>query len=209
MDSGRESVISRTMRICVFCSSSNAIEASYFREARLLGREIARRGHTLIYGGGDIGTMGALARAVKDGGGKVVGVIPAALNALPGVGYQGADEIIVTDTLRERKTIMEENADAFIALPGGLGTLEELLEIITLKQLRYHAKPIVVLNTEGYYDPLFSLLQHAVVGNFIKPETVGLVHVAVSVSDALDYIESYLPEPATLRGCFQTGVALE
>src|SRR5512132_1281364 len=99
-------------RICVFCSSSNSIHERYFEEARLLGREMARRGHSLIYGGGDIGSMGVLAHALQDAGGRVVGVIPHALNEQPGVGYSGADELIVTETMRQRKAVMEENADA-------------------------------------------------------------------------------------------------
>lgn len=160
---------------------------------------MSRRGHSLIYGGGDVGSMGVLARAIQDGGGRVVGVIPHALNEQPGVGFSKADELIVTQTMRQRKAIMEENAEAFIALPGGLGTFEELLEIITLKQLRYHTKAIVVLNSMGYFDPLLNMLGRAVDDRFMKPETMSLYHVAGSVHEALDYIEAYEPSKAAVK----------
>ncbi len=159
----------------------------------MLGEEMARRGYGLVYGGGDIGSMGIVAHAVQDGGGVVTGVIPHALNLIEGVGWDGVDELIVTETMRQRKAIMEENSDAFIALPGGLGTFEELLEIITLKQLHYHDKPVVILNSGGYYDPLISLFEHAVSERFAKADTIALFHVSSSVIEALDYIESYEP----------------
>jgi cytokinin riboside 5'-monophosphate phosphoribohydrolase len=188
-----EASAANSKRICVFCSSSDALDRSYYDEARRLGIEIARRGHRLIYGGGNIGLVGALASAAKRSGGRVVGVIPHALNER-GLGFQQADELIVTETMRERKGTMEENSDAFIALPGGLGTLEELLEIVTLKQLRYHAKPIVILNSLAYYDPLLELLRHAVDQRFMKRETLDIFHVSENVVDALNHIETYKPK---------------
>lgn len=187
------------MRICVFCSSSNSIGKEYFNEADLLGEEMARRGHSLIYGGGDVGTMGAIAHALQDAGGHVIGVIPHALNELAGVGFKNADELIITETMRQRKAIMDENADAFVALPGGLGTFEELLEIITLKQLHYHSKAIVIMNSTGYYDPLLTLLEHAVAGRFMKDVTLDLFHVSESVTDAIEYIEAYKSTTAAAK----------
>lgn len=186
-------------RICVFCSSSNAIDKVYFDEAILLGHEMAKRGHELVYGGGDVGTMGAVAHAIQDAGGRVVGVIPHALNELDGVGYSGADELIITETMRQRKAVMEENSDAFIALPGGLGTFEELMEIITLKQLHYHSKAIVILNSTSYYDPLLTLLEHAVSGRFMKDATLELFHVSDSVEDAVEYVEAYEETEAPIK----------
>lgn len=171
----------------------------YSDEARALGEEMGKRGHRLVYGGGDIGSMGVLAHAVQDSGGKVTGVIPHALNDMEGVGYSAADELILTETMRQRKAVMEENSDAFIALPGGLGTFEELLEIITLKQLRYHSKAIAILNSSGYFDPLLSMLDHAVNGRFMKPKTLSLFHVSESVADSLDYIEGYTPAEAPVK----------
>lgn len=187
------------MRICVFCSSSNAIDTAYLDESRALGREMATRGHSLTYGGGDVGSMGVLARAVQENGGMVLGVIPHALNDIDGVGYGDSDRFILTNTMRERKAIMEENSDAFIALPGGLGTFEEVLEIITLKQLRYHSKAIVLVNSGGYFDPLLALLNHAVSERFMKPKTLDLFEVTESFGGALDYIESYVHIDAPLK----------
>ena len=130
--------------VTIFCGSSDAVDPKYFAAAVELGEKIARRGWRLIYGGGSVGLMGALARAVLDAGGHVTGVIPRALLDL-GVGETKVSELVVTDGLRDRKAIMDERGDAFVALPGGLGTLEEVLEVLTLKQLGYHTKPVVVL----------------------------------------------------------------
>ena len=141
------------MHICVYCSSSNDIALGYFDAARALGTVLAQRGWLLVYGGGSVGLMGAVAKAVHSSGGTVIGIIPQALLDRE-VGYLEADELIVTTTMRERKRLMDERADAFVTLPGGFGTLEELLEIITLKQLHYHDKPIIIVNMDGFYDPL-------------------------------------------------------
>ncbi len=178
------------MNICVFCSSSDAVSRSYFDAAEELGRELAVRKHTLIFGGGKVGLMGALAKAVHSAGGKVFGVMPRKM-AEWNVGYEASDEMILTKTMRERKAVMEEMADAFIALPGGLGTFEELLEITTLKQLHFHSKPIVILNIHGYYDPLLALMGHAVQGRFMKPETLSLYKVCNFAAEAINYIETY------------------
>ncbi len=144
--------------VTVFCGSSNAVEQKYFTAARELGEKLARRGWRLVYGGGSVGLMGVLSRAVLAGGGHVTGVIPKALLDL-GVGEGGVSELIVTDGLRDRKAIMDERGDAFVALPGGLGTLEEVLEVLTLKQLGYHTKPVVVLDLDGFYEPLWTQIQ--------------------------------------------------
>src|SRR5579859_4839874 len=133
------------MRVCVFCSSSNTIAPVYAEAARVLGSGLAERSWPLVYGGGSAGLMGEVARAVHAGGGRVIGVIPQTLLDLE-VGYLAADELIVTTTMRERKALMDVRADAFVALPGGFGTLEELLEILTLKQLRWHDRPVFIVN---------------------------------------------------------------
>ena len=142
--------------ICVYCSSSDAIAPAYFEVARELGAQIAVRGNTLVYGGADLGLMGAVARAVHDGGGRVIGIIPQTLQER-GITYDVADETIITRDLRERKAQMAARADAFVTLPGGVGTLEELLETLTLRQLQEHTKPIVLLNANDYYAPLLAL----------------------------------------------------
>ncbi|MGE5619995.1 MAG: TIGR00730 family Rossman fold protein [Sphingomonadaceae bacterium] len=176
--------------ICVFCASSEQIASRYFEQARELGQEMARRGHQLVYGGGRLGLMGAVARAVHDAGGRVIGVIPRRADWAEAV-YQEADDLIYTATMRERKAIMEEKADAFLALPGGIGTLEELLEIITLRHLGYHEKPIVILDRYGYFDPLIEMLVRSIVEGFGRPRLRDMFHVATTVTDALHHIETY------------------
>jgi cytokinin riboside 5'-monophosphate phosphoribohydrolase len=143
------------MQICVYCASSNAVADAYVQAARAIGHGIAMRSWSLIYGGGSVGLMGTVAATAHEHGARVIGVIPQALLDRE-VGYTRADELIVTQTLRERKQIMDDRADAFVALPGGFGTLEELLEILTLRQLEYHDKPIIIVNILGYYDPLLA-----------------------------------------------------
>jgi uncharacterized protein (TIGR00730 family) len=182
-----------TLNICVYASSSDALDQQYYDAATRLGELIARSGHTLIYGGGKIGLMGAVARGVHAHGGHVIGVIPEKL--LP-QGYNGADEMIITKTMRERKATMEARSDAFVVLPGAFGTLEEVLEIITLKQLAYHDKPITLVNTAGYYDPLVQMFEHIYAEQFANPVYRVLYHVADRPSEALAYIEQY--EPTTL-----------
>jgi uncharacterized protein (TIGR00730 family) len=178
--------------ICVYSSSSNSISQAYFDIAAMLGEAIARNGDTLLFGGGMRGLMGATATAVHSMKGKVIGVIPEALNQ-KGVVYETCDELIVTKDMRERKSIMDARSDAFIALPGGYGTLEELLEIITLKQLKYHNKPIVIINTNRFFDPLLEQFDIIAQQNFAKPESNLLYHVTADVTEALEYIDTYEP----------------
>lgn len=178
--------------ICVYSSSSNSIDSKYFDIATELGKEIAAKKNILLFGGGMLGLMGATATAVHTKGGKVIGVIPEALNQ-KGVVYETCDELVVTKDMRDRKSIMDARSDAFIALPGGFGTLEELLEIITLKQLKYHNKPIVILNANGYYDFLLKQFDQIIGRSFAKPESAMLYHVTSDVSEALNYIDQYTP----------------
>ncbi|MCX7710651.1 MAG: TIGR00730 family Rossman fold protein [Clostridia bacterium] len=178
--------------ICVYSSSSCSIEKVYFDAAGQLGKEIAVRGDILLFGAGMTGLMGEIALAVHRNGGKMIGIIPEALN-VKGIVYETCDELVVTKGMRERKAIMDERSDAFIALPGGFGTLEELLEIITLKQLRYHNKPIVLLNTHGFYDKLIEQFEEILVQRFAKQESRNLYFVADQISKALEYIDAYVP----------------
>lgn len=178
------------MKIAVYCSSSSAVAPVYKECARELGRLLGERGHELIYGAGNIGLMGEIACATKDAGGRVVGVIPRRL-ANYGLAYALADETIITETMAERKAEMELRADGFIGLPGGIGTLEELLQVLTLKQLRYLAKPIVLLNTAGFYDLLLQHLQRLVDESFMRSEFLSLYQVAQGAAEALDLIEAY------------------
>jgi uncharacterized protein (TIGR00730 family) len=178
--------------ICVYSSSSNTIDTVYFDAASRLGQEIAERGDSFLFGGGLTGLMGSCARAVHQNSGHVIGIIPEALNE-KGIVYEHCDELVVTKGMRERKAVMDERSDAFIALPGGYGTIEEIMEIITLKQLRYHAKPIVVLNINGYYDSLLRQFETVITQQFAKPECRALYYVTDDVTDALRYIDGYTP----------------
>lgn len=178
--------------ICVYCSSSDAVSPAFFEAAVELGAVMAASDCALIYGGGDIGLMGALARSVHRYSGRVVGVIPEFLR-LPGISYEGADELLVTADMRERKALMEARADAFIALPGGFGTLEEILEIITLKQLKVHDKPVVILNISGFYDGLINVFEHMFAEHFTKEKYRDLYFIAQDVGEAMSYIETYEP----------------
>jgi len=181
--------------ICVFCASSNGVAERYFDQARELGEEMARRGLRLVYGGGQIGLMGAVARAMRASGGHVIGVIPGRPDWAELV-FPDANEMIYTSHIRDRKATMELKADAFIALPGGIGTMEELFEIVTLRTLGYHRKPIVILDGHGYYEPLLRMLERAVSEGFARPSLRESYHLSDSVRDALDYIESHLSKQA-------------
>ncbi|MEM7032789.1 MAG: TIGR00730 family Rossman fold protein [Chloroflexota bacterium] len=181
-----------TKHICVYCSSSNSVAPVYFEVARQLGVLLAQQGWRLVYGGGDVGLMGALARTLHDNGGYVIGVIPQSLREKE-VGYDACDELIVTTTMRERKAIMEDKADAFIVLPGGFGTLEELLEMLTAKQLKFHQKPIVIVNIAQFYDALLAMFEQMFAAKFARLEDQHLYTVTQNASDAITYIENYTP----------------
>ena len=180
------------MNISVFSSSSSAIDEVYFKETQKLGRLIAQNKHTLIYGGAKVGLMGEVATSVKEHNGKVIGIIPKRLN-IESVVKKDIDELIVVDNMRLRKAKIEELSDAFITLPGGFGTLEELLEIITLKQLSYHNKPVVILNINNFYSQLLALFEDLYCHNFAKKDYRGLYKVVSTPEEALKYIESYVP----------------
>lgn len=183
--------------ICVYCASSDAVDAHYFELAAEMGTRIAKRGDTLVYGGASKGMMGEVARATQRHGGRVIGIIPQSLVDLE-LAYTDADELIVTKDMRERKGLLETRSDAFVALPGGLGTLEEVMEILTLKQLRLTTKPLVLLNIEGLYEPLFTLFAHLTELRFVKPNYPQLYHAAPDLDDVFAYLDTYhpvLPEP--------------
>lgn len=170
--------------ICVYCSSSNEIDQRYFDVARDLGAELGKRGDTLIYGGGSVGLMGEVARSCHEHGGTVVGVIPESLKTAE-IAYHQADELIVTETMSERKTMMFTRGDAFVILPGGFGTLEELAEVIVLKVLKYQDRPIIILNCHGFYDPLVALFEHFIEEKFAKPKHRDLYCVVETVNEVI------------------------
>jgi uncharacterized protein (TIGR00730 family) len=174
--------------LCVYCSSSDRIDGKYFAAAERLGAEMVARGWGLVYGGGKTGLMGAVARSVKMGGGRVVGVIPEFMKARE-LAYDEADELVTVVTMRERKLLMETRADAFVALPGGFGTLEEIMEILTLRQLDVVKKPCVFLSQDGFYDDLLKLFQRMLDDRFFKPGNMELFGVAANVAEIFQRIE--------------------
>jgi hypothetical protein len=184
-------------RICVFCGSYSGAREVYVKQARALGRAMVARGIGLVYGGGGIGMMGALADAVIEARGKVIGVIPYALatkeRAHPSVHENGAMELRVVNTMHERKAMMAELSDAFIALPGGFGTFEELTETITWGQLGIHQKPVGLLNVAGYYDPLLAMIDRGVEEGFILPRYRNLFVAAPEVDELFDLMFSFQP----------------
>ncbi|CUU58641.1 hypothetical protein Ga0074812_12117 [Parafrankia irregularis] len=177
------------MNICVYCSSSELIDPSFVLLAAEVGAELARRGHTLVSGGGSVSCMGAVARAARAGGAHTIGVIPEALLAME-VGDTDSDELIVTATMRERKAIMDGRADGFLALPGGLGTLEELFEIWVAALLGLHDKPVVVLESEGVFTHLRLLVDDLVGRGFVRPQARDTLIWATSITEALDFVEA-------------------
>ncbi len=181
------------MRICVYGAASPTIDKFYIEEVEKMGKLLAERGHSLVFGGGGNGLMGAAARGFRDGGASILGVLPKFFIE------DGVEllcdfcEMIEVDTMRERKQIMEDNADAFIVTPGGIGTYEEFFEILTSKQLCRHSKPIAVYNIAGFYDEMNAALNAAISKNFIK-ENCREIYL---VSDNLDEIIRYLETPVT------------
>jgi cytokinin riboside 5'-monophosphate phosphoribohydrolase len=178
-----------TKLLCVYCASSDRLAPKYYAAATELGRELVARGWGLVYGGGKTGAMGAVARAVKQGGGRVVGVIPEFMKARE-LAYDEADEIVTVITMRERKLLMETRADAFVALPGGWGTLEEIMEILTLRQLDVVRKPCVFLNQDGFYDELFRLFERMLADNFFKASNLDLYRVARTIPEVFAHLEA-------------------
>lgn len=179
--------------VCVFSSSSSAVNSVYRDTATDLGKRLGQESFDLIFGGADVGLMGIIARTAQNYGARVIGVIPEPLVG-KGIAYQAADELIISDNLRDRKEIIESKSDAFIALPGGFGTLEEIIEILTLKQLQLHNKPIVFINTNGYYDNLMAQFEIGYQENFAKKEYKELYYVSKSAQNAIDYIKHYIPK---------------
>ena len=178
--------------ICVFCSSSDAVDEIYFKATEKLGKLIVENGFSLLYGGAKIGLMGAAAKSVKKHGGYITGVIPQVLFQ-KGLYYKQCDELIQTNDMAERKLVMENKAHAFISLPGGFGTLEEILQVITLKQLQYFDKPVVFLNINSFYDDLINVFEKLYKENFAKQDYRGLYFITDKPESAIEYIIDYKP----------------
>lgn len=181
--------------VCVFCASSEAVPAEHRRTAAELGAAIAGAGWRLVYGGGGLGLMGEIARAALSAGGEVVGVIPERLASVE-LAMPEVTELVTTATMRERKAGMDERADAFCVLPGGIGTLEELVEIVTLKQLGYHERPVVVVDAGGFWDPLLAQLARMVEQGFARPALARSFAVVRSVPEAIAALRPGAPAAA-------------
>ena len=178
--------------ICVFCSSSEKVDISHFEQAEHLGRYIAQNGLTLIYGGAKIGLMGKIASTARQHGGKIIGVIPTKIKNFD-LAYNDVDQLIETIDMHERKSTMSNLAHAFIALPGGFGTLEEIIEVITAKQLGYHNKPVVFINNNNFYQSLFDQFEKQYSENFTKNAYRDYYYIANDYIEAMDYISNYKP----------------
>lgn len=187
------------MKICVFGAASSLIDGKYIEETEKLGEEMARRGHSLVFGAGGTGVMGAVARGVKRGGGTLHGVVPTFFHE-SGIErlYLDCDKVTYTETMRERKGIMEDDAEAFVIAPGGVGTFEEFYEVLTLKQLGRHNKAIAVFNISGYYDNLQAFMEETVRRRFVTKDCVGMYACFTDIGAMLDYIEGYRPPEISL-----------
>jgi uncharacterized protein (TIGR00730 family) len=182
------------MRVCVFCGSNPGTRSSYREAASRLGAVLAAGGHSLVYGGASVGLMGAVADAVLAGGGKVLGVLPDFMSGKE-LAHPGLTELRCVGSMHERKAVMAANADAFVALPGGFGTLDEMFEILTWAQLGLHASPCALLNVDGYYDGLLTFLDHAAGERLLRPEHRAMLLVERDPELLLDRLAAYTPAP--------------
>ena len=182
-------------RVCVYCASRDGTDPAFMRSAEQTGAAIGRRGWHLVYGGGRVGLMGALADAALAAGAEVSGVIPRSLMQRE-VGHDRLTRLQVVDTMHERKRLMSEHCNAFIALPGGIGTLEELFEVWSWRHLGYHQRPIGLLDVGGYFQPLLSMVRQAERAGFVTTEQIGMVTLRESAEDLLDEIAALAARPA-------------
>ncbi len=187
--------MSEVSALCVYCGSSSAVDPKHLSAARETGRQAAERGIEIVFGGGHVGMMGALADGALAAGGRVTGIIPEILMAKE-VAHAGVSEMIVVDSMHTRKRRMFEHSDAFCALPGGMGTLDETFEILTWKQLGLHDKPIVLVNLGGYWDTLLAMLEYQTTARYVRPEQMGLFRVVERVESIFDALAAS-PAPKT------------
>ncbi len=181
-------------RICVFCGSNAGARSEFAEAARALATALVERKLGIVYGGGNVGMMGVLADAALERGGEVIGVIPQSLLDKE-VGHRGVTELLVVETMHERKALMNDLSDAFIALPGGFGTLDEFFEVLTWSQLGFHGKPCALLNVAGYYDRMLAMLDHAVAERFLRPAHRELVIADTVPSRLLQRLSAFSPAP--------------
>ena len=184
--------------VTVYCSSSGALEPHYAQAARALGHSLAERGMTLVYGGGSVGLMGEVARACAERKGRVVGIITHKLKNLE-QGWDGCDELVVVDTMQQRRRLLMDRGDGYVVLPGGLGTYEEFFEVLVARQLGDHSKPIAIVNHEGYYDPLLTLIDHGIEHRFVRPVIRQVLTVVPTPHVALDALVAHEPRAYDVR----------
>ncbi len=188
------------MNICVFGAASSEIDEKYIKAVELMGERLAQKGHNLVFGAGAQGLMGAAARGFKKGGAKITGVIPTFFKeADVEIIYDDCDDLIFTETMRERKAKMEDLADAFIIAPGGIGTFEELFEVMTLKQLGRHKKAIAIYNIDGYYDSMEAMLEHSIEERFVKENCKLLYSYFSDLESMIDYIQADIQVDFTIK----------
>lgn len=181
------------MKICVYGASSSQLDKIYYEEAEKLGRLMGKNGHCLVFGGGREGLMGAVARGVHSEGGEIIGIAPKFFDE-PGILYEHCTEMLYTETMRERKQLMEDNSEACIVLPGGIGTYEEFFEMLTLKQLGRNDRAIVFLNTDGYYEPMQALLESTAEKKFMSRSCLELYSVVDTPEAVIESVENYVPK---------------
>ena len=180
------------MKICIYGASSNIIDESFISAGELLGETLAQKNHAVVFGGGAAGLMGAVARGAHNKNGKTIGICPSFFN-VDGALFTECSEMIYTETMRERKQLLEEMSDAFIITPGGIGTFDEFFEIYTLRQLGVHQKPIAIYNTDGYYDSLIDMLNNTIDKKFMPNANMDLLFISDDPNEIIEHIENYNP----------------
>ena len=180
------------MKICIYGASSNAIDKSFLDAGEQLGEAIAQNNHTVVFGGGAAGLMGAVARGAHSENGEIIGICPSFFN-VDGALFTDCTEMIYTETMRERKQLLDEMSDAFVITPGGIGTFDEFFEIYTLRQLAVHQKPIVIFNTNGYYNPLIDMLNNAIDKAFMPATNMDLLFISDDPQKIINHIQNYNP----------------
>lgn len=186
------------MKICIYGASSDAIDKSFIDAGENLGKELAKKNHTVIFGGGAAGLMGAVARGAHSIDGKIIGICPSFFN-VDGALFENCTDMIYTETMRERKKLLEEKSDAFIITPGGIGTFDEFFEIYTLRQLGVHKKAIAIFNTNGYYNSLIDTLKNAIQNHFMPNTNIDFLFVSENEKEIINYIETYKPDESNVQ----------
>ncbi len=184
--------------ICIYCSSSNHLPEKFYEISRQLGEKIGRNNYNMVYGGTVVGMMGVIADTASKFGAEVTGVIPERIESF-GLKHPSLAKVVVTKDMRERKATMEKLADAFIAMPGGFGTFEEVFEILVAKQLGYHDKPVIFMNFDNYYSNLFKMFDTIYQNKFAKEETKTLYHISDNLDEMFEYLKTYEPEEFVLK----------